>query len=590
MSSRSWGKEQRSQLFCQKDSEINMVKRKPQVLIVEDDVDLLEFYQMQLQADDYVLHGADTPERAQAKLEETDFDVVLTDLKFPQAKRGGFDLLKHVKRKNPDNQVIIFTGFSATDEARLARLNADGYLTKPLNLDTVQQVIRKAIETKAQQLEWRKEVRKRRTSRLRTPELFVAGSQIMRELEEQAIGLASQDMNLLLLGEPGTGKGLLAEGIHAESGRQLFELVNCSSLSEPALERIIFGVYDDDTAEYNPGLLERLVHGTLVLDQVARLSAQLQQKLVSALVTGEYHVHEHLEPVRVNVRIIALADLGRDGRIGYGLFISELYDVFAQSDAILWIPPLRERRDDDRDYHDAFELAKRFIEKHLAQDSETEGLSMGIDPDIKRIFKHYPFPGNVRELELAISDALRQQTNGIILPRHLPQRMRRYDIQQTLGIHADERTQKPVMCPHEGRLCDQTAVIADGYQQVAGVYVRLSHHVEADTIQAITHHMDAKGLTAVFPKQLDHPLTALCDVCVPIQACHYAIVDVTESTQQVFYELGLLHALGVPVLMMLRDGYDLPVGFTADVVAAYDDSDDARMIVEQWTHSVQKLI
>lgn len=561
-----------------------MNQQRPQVLIVEDEIDLLEFYVLELEEGaDYDVHPAQTVKEAQAKLAGHEFAVVLTDLKLRAANRGGLAILDGVKKASPTTQVIVFTGIGGTDDAREAeRLGADGYLAKPLDFDRLRQVVKNAIATQQQLIEAREKVRHRREKHLPTPERFVYGCSTMSQLVNAAARLAGSSGNLLIVGEPGTGKGLLAEGIHFGSQRAAFELVNCGSLSERTLERIIFGWLDEDTGNYHSGLLERLSGGTLVLDRVSDLSLRLQEKLLEALSAEEYYPHDSVGPIRVDVRILSMSQFDLRRAVDQGLFLADLYGWLAADQLV--VPPLRDRRDPDGRYKDVLILAEHFIKKYgsrlYGEDAELPKLA----PETEYILEMYPFPNNVRELQQAIRLAL----GGLdgyayaILPGHLPAQMQRYGARPSLGV-APAEPETSVLCPHGMFRCNQTAVIAMAYHSSAGgVYLRLAQNTAPDVANEIRRQIERLGRPVFPPDEIRDSLTPICEVCVPIQSSHCAIVDVTSTDQHIFYELGLLHALGVPTLILKKRDTLMPDRFSETPVTDYADAQEIGELVRSW--------
>ncbi len=529
---------------------------KPNVLIVEDEVIFLEEYERHLAEDQhlYTLHTAKSVKTAREKYEQQRFDLVIADLKLRTRERGGLEILEEVKRLYPDTQVFILTGQGETEDAREAeRLGVERYLTKPLEVSLLRQVIQSALRTQVDpEVPYLESLPR---SPLPTPIVMRYNCQMMVELVNQAAIVAQEAHHILILGETGTGKGLLAEGIHTASGRATLELINCASLSEITLENILFGVETEKT-----GLLDRLAGGTLALDRISGLSIRLQQRLLETLTSqNEHQVDSH------SVRIIAMDQHDLEIAVRQGLFLSALYQLLQQ--AVLYVPPLRERV--DAKYKDVLILADHFLEKYTRPEDSRPRLS----PQVENIFTIYPFPGNVAELEQVIRLALANLDDDIIKVAHLPPRLRRYGTRATLGVGDPEN---PVLCPHKPVLCNQTDVITNAFHQGIGLYLHLAERVGPKTAFTIEEKIKRLGLNPFPPEKIPDALTSMCYVCVPIQSSRYAILDISEPSPQHFYEMGLLHALGIPTLLICRTTSVMIL--ESDMVTYLDDSDLPELI------------
>jgi two-component system response regulator AtoC len=552
-----------------------MSTQRPQVLIVEDQEEVLFYCKVELEKDgSYDVQVAQTIRQATKKLQSTKFHVVLTDLQLQTSRQGGFELLEEIKKNTPETQVIIFTGIGGTDDARFAqRHKADGYLTKPLDFDNLRLVVTNCI----QERERRATVRERMLS-LPTPEKFVGVSENIKQLKSRAASLARTTKNIMIVGAPGTGKGLLAEGIHFGSRRSHLELVSCSSLSESTLDNLLFGKYDVDTGPYQHGLLKRLSEGTLILDQVSSLSLALQQRLLSALRDGAYQTHEETEVIAIDLRIIALEDTDLQELISQGFFLPELYEILAEEQ--LYVPSLNERRDNDGRYEDILLLAEHFLEKYSTLKTN-ETLSVRLSAEVETILEQYPFPGNVRELQSVIRTALGNLAeNSIILPEHLPQKLQNYYKRTTLGVSPEQDT-LPLLCPHRAFQCNQTSAIASTYNRFPRVYLRLSQK-EAQFLQSIQHQIEGLGMAVFQAERLKDAPIAMCDICVPIQSSRYAVIDLTTPNEQLYYELGLLHALGIPVLALRNINAKIPSRFDPSSFREYTNEGDIMDAIKHW--------
>jgi DNA-binding NtrC family response regulator len=549
------------------------------VLVIEDDPGLLDAYVKRLTSDDYIIDAAQEMTDARSLVGQHDYAVILTDLKLHTSDEGGLEILSEVKKSHPDTQVIIFSGVGDTQAVvRAFRLSADGYVTKPLDFNRVREQIMTSIGVYRWQRSLRDEdaanpVRREPVGmpQIETPEPYYAYAESMQKIVKRAKRLYRTSENILITGEAGTGKSLLAEGIHRGSKRPGFELINCAGLSDVTLEPVLFGMVEDDSA-IKPGVLQRLEGGTLVLDRVSSIGKRLQIRLLEALQSGHFSPAPDVEPIKVNVRIISIDEGYLVDDVNQGLFVEELYKLLSR--AYLHVPPLRERYDDS--YRDAPILAQQFITQKYEVDCQ-------LDPEAEYMIERYPFPGNVAELDRAIRQAL-GILNGSkrILPEHLPPSMLRYGVRPGLGVIEDD---KRVLCPHGPFYCDRTGMIANAHRSMNGVYLRLGNDFPSDTLVQITTMLRQLGMTPLQVERIPDAQTPMCATCIPTQSSHFAIVNVTDDIQHVLYDLGLLHALGTPTLILSKSN---------DVFAThaenlnphfYEDGNSLIQIVEHWLNT-----
>jgi len=556
-----------------------MIQDRPKVLIIEDDpLDLRSYVKFLSEGrGDYDLHSAESLKQAQDLLKKEEYAVVLTDLRLRKAEEGGFTVIKEVKASYPATLVIVFTGIGGADSANDAiRFGADDYMTKPLNPERLRQVVRNGIEIYEQRrIEWLDMQREGALNRpLPTPGgSFVHSCRSMTDLVDKAIRLAQSDDHLLIAGEPGTGKGLLAECIHLGSERSAMDLVNCGSLSEHSTERILFG--DATEQIYSAGVLERLGNGTLILDRIASLSIRLQERLLKAILSGQYSLHPAHPPATINVRLIAINDGDLESSLQQGFFLSELYAQFLQK---IEVPPLRRRYDEDGRYRDVLHLANYFIKKYSTANGENSGAEP-YSEEAKDIFIKYPFPGNVSELERVIRLALTKSQGGTILPNHLPERMHRYISRPGLGPATKVSR---VRCPHGDFSCNQTETIASAYSQAKGIYLRLGK-LAPRTVQALDLYFKNLGLIPIRSRDqhLNQVLTPICGVCVSLQSARFAVIDYDFETDAANYELGMLNALGTPTLIISKRGRTYE-NFSPTLIYEYESEADIPNIIERW--------
>ena len=323
-------------------------------------------------------------------LENSRFDVVLTDLKME--KVDGMAILKRARELDPETAVVLITGYATLDSAVEAmKAGAFHYIAKPFRLDEVREVVRNALELVNLKRENR-QLKEQLTSSRSGPSIITKDA-VMQRLLEMARQIAPTDTNVLITGESGTGKELLARFIHAHStrGEKLFQAVNCGALQEELLANELFGhekgAYTGAT-EAREGLIEAATGGTLFLDEIAEMSLGMQVKLLRVIQEREVQRLGSTRTIAVDIRLIAATHRDLRDEVAAGRFRQDLFyrlDVVGQH-----LPPLAQRRGDIP------LLAFYFLRKHAAQ--MNRGVD-DIDPAAMGILLDYDYPGNIRELE-----------------------------------------------------------------------------------------------------------------------------------------------------------------------------------------------
>jgi len=355
----------------------------PSILIVDDEPNIRSTLKGALAREGYQVDDAPTVAAARTLLREA-YDVVLLDVWFPG--ESGLDLLAEIREHAPETTVVMMSGHANVDTAvQATRLGAYDFLEKPLSLDRLLVVLRNATSARALESE---------NLRLRASwaSPLVGGSPAMRRLVEQ-IGLAGPSTaRVLLSGENGTGKELVARALHDASTRraQTFVAVNCSAIPEELFESELFGhergAFTGAT-QSRRGRFEEANGGTLLLDEVADLSARAQTKLLRALQENEITRVGGSRTIRVDVRVIAATNHDLPAAVAAGRFREDLY--FRLAVIPLHVPALRERMDDLPLLVDHF-LAT------LAR--ETGRRAPAFTAPALQALARYEFPGNVREL------------------------------------------------------------------------------------------------------------------------------------------------------------------------------------------------
>ena len=365
-------------------------QRTNRVLIVDDHLEMAETVADGLAELGFETRAVASGQAALALLEEGWPEAVVTDLRMHEV--GGLDLLARSKALDPDRPVIVMTAYGAVDSAvESIRQGAYHYLTKPFKLDEVEIYLRRALADRALRTE---AAELRRTLQTQFSSLGLVGrSRGMREIYSLMERIAPVDVPVLILGETGTGKGLVARALHARSRREggPFVAVNCAALPESLLESELFGHARGaftGALKDRTGLFREAHRGTLLLDEVGDMPMSLQAKLLHALEQGVVRPLGSDKDVPVDVRVMAAThrDLRQMGAAG--TFREDL--LYRLEVVTLDLPPLRQRREDISELFEHFLAAARIKHPH----SPVERAA----PEVMERLLEYRWPGNVREL------------------------------------------------------------------------------------------------------------------------------------------------------------------------------------------------
>ena len=368
------------------------------ILIAEDHEVARKSIQQYLQREGYRVEEAADGESAIEAINASDFDLVITDLKMPSS--SGLDVLKHVREVSPNTLVIVTTAFGSVDSAIEAlRLGAQDYVIKPIIFEELLNKVHHVMEYRRQA--WEIQILRRELSNL-SPALsdLVGRSQAMRNIVSLIQKVATADSTVLITGESGCGKEVVARAIHAQSTRKdkLFLPVNCSAIPDTLLESQLFGHVKGSftgAVNSNEGLFQRAKGGTIFLDEIADLSAVLQPKLLRAIEAKEILPVGSTQQARVDVRIIAATNADLQKACEQGRFRE---DLFYRLNVInIRVPPLRERRED------IAPLIEYLIRRH---NGEMKKSFKGADNAAIRTLMSLPWRGNIRELDNVLERAM----------------------------------------------------------------------------------------------------------------------------------------------------------------------------------------
>jgi two-component system, NtrC family, response regulator AlgB len=385
------------------------VRLMAKLLVVDDEKNIRASLVKFLESTGHQVQSAESGPKALAVLEGgRDFDLVLTD--YQMAELNGLELLKQIKRHHPDTLVILMTAFGTIHDAVSSiRAGAYDYVTKPFSLQQIQHLLDRALEVKNLRLKNR-ELR----SAIDGVPVLDTRSPRMVALFEMARQAAESDATILLSGESGTGKNVLAKQIHGWSLRRErpFVVVNCTTLSEHLLESELFGHMRGaftGAVKDKPGRLEAADCGTVFLDEVADLTPPLQTKFLRFLQEQRFERLGGQQTITVDTRIIAASNRDLQNEVSAGRFRA---DLFYRLNVIpLRVPALRERSEDIP------ALAEWFLSSAIVR-NRRPGLELS--PEASEALIAYSWPGNVRELRNVIERASVLSRDNVIDRDDLP--------------------------------------------------------------------------------------------------------------------------------------------------------------------------
>ncbi len=378
-----------------------------QILAVDDDLEVAKSHSEMLSRMGYRCSFQVDPERVEADLEaQPGVELVLLDLRMPRL--GGMDLLRRIRLRRPQVGVVMATVVNDIDEAvRAIRAGAYNYLLKPLQPERLQRVLSSYFDNRPRRL-------------IDDPRFasYLTGHPAFEAIFRRVKAFAEADVPVLIQGETGTGKELIAGLVHALSPRrkERFTAVNVAALTPSLFESELFGhrrgAFTGATEDH-AGYFEQAGGGTLFLDEIGELGADQQKKLLRVIETRKYcRIGETTERV-LSARFVLATNRDLQAAHGDQAFRTDLYYRLAAH--VVHLPPLRERGDD------VDLLAGYFLRKYCSQ----YGRSIdGFDPEAKRRLRDHPFPGNIRELEGIVSSAVLLETTEWITPVVLPAMLR----------------------------------------------------------------------------------------------------------------------------------------------------------------------
>ena len=359
------------------------------VLVVDDDYHMRIALEASLTKAGYAVALAEDGVKAVDVIGKGPFDLVITDVKMPRL--GGIDLLRHIRKESPFLPVILVTGYGTVQDAvAVIKEGAFDYIQKPFNTEMLYAVVKRALGVNGGKI--------------------IHSSRPMKDVLLRAERVAQSDMTVLVLGESGVGKELVARYVHEKSdrNRQPFVAVNCAALPENLLESELFG-YEKGAftgaATRKPGKFELADRGTILLDEVTEMDLRLQAKLLRVLQEREVELIGSRYPKKIDVKVIATTNRNIGRLVEDGKFREDLYyrlNVFP-----IVIPPLRERREDIP------VLTAYLLKKY------SKGMDVTIDGEAMKVLQEKTWKGNVRELENTVARACILSNYSVIKVTHL---------------------------------------------------------------------------------------------------------------------------------------------------------------------------
>lgn len=378
------------------------------ILIADDDKNLRKVLMNELSYEGFEADETDNGVKATDLLEKNEYDILLLDLNMP--KKSGMDVLKDIKGLDIPTEVIILTAHATVSAAVDAmKLGAYDFLTKPFQMEELTAVMEKAYEKK--KLLNENLLLKSQIKRQSETKSIITNSTRMFEILETVNKYAASDLSILISGESGVGKELIAKAVHDTSKRVdgPFIPINCGAIPDTMLESELFGHEKGAfTGAYAKklGLLEIANYGTLFMDEIGELNVQLQGKLLRVIETGSFFRVGGVKEIKVDVRFVSATNKDIKREVATGNFRPDLY--YRISTLILQIPPLRERKEDIP-----------LLAEHIIK-SSSSFKNKKLSKNALEILSEYSWPGNVRELQNIIQRALFLSKNNTIGPDDLP--------------------------------------------------------------------------------------------------------------------------------------------------------------------------
>jgi DNA-binding NtrC family response regulator len=392
---------------------------KPKILIVDDERDICKVLEFLLKSEGYAVVPAYSGEEALEKLKEEHFDVVITDLKMD--KVDGVAVLQKARELSSDTAVVIMTAFASVESAvETMKKGASDYIVKPFLNEEIKITVRRILEQR--RLVQENIALKQQLSQQMGSAECIANSEAMLNVMATLQKVIPTKSNILVLGESGTGKGLIAEMVHFNSQRRdkPFISINCSAIPEGLLESELFGykkgAFTGAVAD-KTGLIAMANQGTLFLDEIGDMAPNLQSKLLKVLESSEVTPLGDTRSRTVDMRLITATNQDLEKKIKDKTFREDLY--YRLNVIELKVPPLRERKEDIPILVNYF--LKRFSDENNKAVKGLDGNAMGI-------LMKYSWPGNVRELRNVVERAVVLCQRDVITSADFPDKIKKEEV------------------------------------------------------------------------------------------------------------------------------------------------------------------
>lgn len=439
---------------------------KKKVLIVDDESGMRHMLSVLLEREGYNIDTAEDGKSGLDKIKANQYDLVLCDIRMPEM--DGLTFLENTKNLNRQLPVIMMSAFGNVDTAIEAmKKGAYDYVSKPFKADEI--LLRLQRLTQQETLMFENQSLKRVLHQETSFSNIIARSPRMLEIFDTIRKIAEYKTTVLITGESGSGKELIARAIHFNSPRasKPFIAINCSAIPENLLESELFGYVKGAFTGANKdkkGLFEEATGGTLFLDEVGDLPLALQVKLLRAIQEEEIRRVGATNPIKIDVRLIAATLKNLGDEIKRGSFREDLY--YRLNVLPIHLPPLRERKEDIP------LLVETFLKKFAKEmDKKTDRIS----PEASQFLNDYSWPGNVRELENTIERAMVLETSTELQVSSLPDSIRNVEINPAIRAAANELSIKKMMVIMEQELIKKALEKTGGNRTWAAKLLEISH-------------------------------------------------------------------------------------------------------------------
>ncbi len=390
---------------------IDDLMNKPRILIADDDLGIRFTISEIMKKEGYTVDEAEDGEVALRKALATEYDLIVLDVRMP--KRDGIDALKEMRRQNVTSVVVVITAHGSEQLGmEAARSGAYDYFSKPFEIDELRIVVRRALERRAME----KQIQALRSKLVSESSYgnIIGQSPAMKRLYEMIGSVAPQDVTVLIRGESGSGKEVIAKEIHARSHRrdQSFVSINCAAIPESLLESELFGhergAFTGAVAA-KPGRFEIANGGTIFLDEIGDMPMPLQTKLLRVLQEREIQRVGGTKSIKTDIRVLAATNMDLEVAVEANRFRQDLF--FRLNVIPIFLPPLRERPEDIP------LLVRHFLDRFRVKFNKTMN---SVDEEAMRSLVQYNWPGNVRELENALQRSVILARGDVLQDDDLP--------------------------------------------------------------------------------------------------------------------------------------------------------------------------